>query len=170
MKQLILCVETNKKAATDPMYIDVVIKYLYNINSGIKLQYKYFDGKGKYRNKKLLEEIKRDQKTLPAGSSSDVVYFIDTDKYDSDADDQRLNDEIQEFCRIRGYKLVWFCRDVEEVFLHKTVMDSKKKEEATKFKLGNNLGKASISTLSARSMSRQKSNMLLVMNQLLERK
>ena len=46
MKQIILCVETNKKAKTDVVYIDAVIKQLYCINSEIKLQYEYFSGMG----------------------------------------------------------------------------------------------------------------------------
>ena len=38
MKQVILCVETNKKAKTDVGYIDAVIKQLYQIGTEIKLQ------------------------------------------------------------------------------------------------------------------------------------
>ena len=53
-----------------------------------------------------------------------------------------MNTDIENFCRQNGYKFVWFCRDIEEVFLHKTVDDSKKKEEVAKFKKGNDLGKA----------------------------
>ena len=41
---------------------------------------------------------------------------------------QKLNADIENFCHQNGYKFIWFCRDVEEVFLHKTVEDSKKKE------------------------------------------
>lgn len=81
-----------------------------------------------------------------------------------------MNTDIENFCRQNGYKFVWFCRDIEEVFLHKTVDDSKKKEEVAKFKKGNDLGKATEQTLSARSIARKKSNMLLVLDQVLNRK
>ena len=103
------------------------------------------------------QNIKKDIKALKDESLSNVVYFIDTDKYDSNPEDQQLNSEIQAFCQQNGYKLIWFCRDVEEVFLHKMVDDSKKKVEVAKFKSGNNLGKATEATLSATSMSKKKS-------------
>ena len=170
MKQVILCVETNKKAKTDVGYVDVVIKQLYQIGTEIKLQYKYFNGKGGYDAPKLLKEIKRDIAALKGRSSSEVIYCIDTDKYDSDAEVKKLNVDIENFCNQKGYKFIWFCCDVEEVFLHATVDDSKKKETVAKFKAKNDLGKATEETLSATSMAKKKSNMLLVLDQILNRK
>ena len=170
MKHVILCVETNKKAKTDVVYIDAVIKQLYCIDSEIKLQYEYFSGKGGYKDTTVIENIEKDINALKERSLSQVVYFIDSDKYDSNPEDQQLNTDIENFCRKNGYKFVWFCRDIEEVFLHKTVGDSKKKAEVLKFKKGNNLGKATEETLSSRVMARKKSNMLLVLDQVLNRK
>lgn len=170
MKQVILCVETNKQANTDVGYIDAVIKKLYQIGTEIKLQYKYFNGKGGYNAPKLLKEIKKDIAALKGGSSSEVIYCIDTDKYDSDAEVQKLNADIENFCHQNGYGFIWFCRDVEEVFLHKAVDDSKKKAEVAKFKSRNNLSKATEATLSATSMAKKKSNMLLVLDQILDRR
>ena len=117
MRQVILCVETNKQANTDVGYIDAVIKQLYQIGTEIKLQYKYFNGKGGYNAPKLLKEIKNDIAALKGTSSSEVIYCIDTDKYDSEAEVQKLNTDIENFCHQNGYKFIWFCRDVEEVFL-----------------------------------------------------
>ena len=170
MKQVILCVETNKQANTDVGYIDAVIKKLYYIDTEIKLQYEYFSGKGGYKDSTVLKKIEKDIKALKERSLSEVIYFVDADKYDSNPEDQQLNTDIENFCRQNGYKFVWFCRDIEEVFLHKTVDDSKKKEEVAKFKKGNNLGKATEATLSATSMSKKKSNMLLILDRVLERK
>ena len=170
MRQVILCVETNKQANTDVGYIDAVIKQLYQIGTEIKLQYKYFNGKGGYNAPKLLKEIKKDIAALKGGSSSEVIYCIDTDKYDSAAEVQKLNADIENFCHQNGYRFIWFCRDVEEVFLHTKVDDSKKKEAVAKFKVGNGLGQANEQTLSARSMARKQSNMLIVLDQVLKRK
>lgn len=170
MKQVILCVETNKKAKTDVGYIDAVIKQLYQINSEIKLQYEYIEGKGGYNASKLLKSIKNDIKALKDESLSKVVYFIDTDKYDSNPEDQKLNAEIQTFCSKKGYELVWFCRDIEEVFLHRSIEDSKKKDAVAKFKFEGGLGQATQETLSSSTMAKKKSNMLLVLDQVLERK
>ena len=170
MRQVILCVETNKQANTDVGYVDAVIKKLYQIGTEIKLQYKYFNGKGGYNAPKQLKEIKNDIAALKGRASSEVIYCIDTDKYDSDAEVQKLNADIENFCHQNGYKFIWFCRDVEEVFLHKTVDDSKKKEAVAKFKAGNDLGQANEQTLSAKFIARKKSNMLLVLDQVLDRK
>lgn len=170
MKQVILCVETNKKAKTDVGYIDAVIKRLYCVNSEIKLQYEYFNGKSRYKDSKFLKTVKNDVKALKNEALSTVVYFIDTDKFDSNPEDKKLNAQIQNFCDQNGYKLIWFCRDVEEVFLAKSVDDSKKKTEVAKFKRANNLGKATQEALSAKRMARGKSNMLAVLDQILERK
>ena len=38
MRQVILCVETNKQANTDVGYIDAVIKQLYQIDTEIKFE------------------------------------------------------------------------------------------------------------------------------------
>ena len=170
MKQIILCVETNKRANTDAGYIDTVIKYIYNIDSNINLQYKYFNGKGGYNASKLLKDIKKDIGALKDKSLSKVVYFVDTDKYDSDPEVQKLNADIKKFCNENGFKFVWFCRDIEEVFLHKTVEDSKKKIEVEKFKFANNLGKATETSLSAKVVGRKKSNMFVVLDDILDRK
>ena len=75
MKQVILCVETNKQANTDVGYIDAVIKKLYQIGTEIKLQYKYFNGKGGYNAPKLLKEIKKDIAALK-GQSSHLKSYI----------------------------------------------------------------------------------------------
>lgn len=170
MKQIILCVETNTQAKTDVGYIDAVIKKLYQIGTEIKLQYKYFNGKGGYGAPKLLKKIKRDIAALKGRSSSEVIYCIDTDKYDSNAEVKKLNVDIENFCNQKGYKFIWFCRDIEEVFLHRSIEDSKKKEAVAKFKAENDLGEATEETLSATSMAKTKSNMLLVLDQILNRK
>ena len=137
-----------------------------NENKQPKKRFNIFDWY--YRQGKASD--KEDINALKERSLSQVVYFIDSDKYDSNPEDQQLNTDIENFCRQNGYKFVWFCRDIEEVFLHKTVDDSKKKEEVAKFKKGNNLGKATEATLSATSMSKKKSNMLLILDRVLERK
>ena len=73
MKQVILCVETNKQANIDVGYVDTVIKQLYRIGTEIKLQYKYFNGKGGYNAPKLLREIKNDIAALKGQSLSEVI-------------------------------------------------------------------------------------------------
>ena len=83
------------------------------------------------------------------------------------------NTDITITDRIFGFSIISvplyiLCLVIPEA--HKTVDDSKKKEEVAKFKKGNDLGKATEQTLSARSIARKKSNMLLVLDQVLNRK
>ena len=170
MKLLILCVETNKKAKTDDGYIDTVLKYLYRVDSSVKLKYKYFNGKGGYNSSKVIKDITKDIGALKNNSSWDVVYFIDTDNYDSDSETSGLNEKVQEFCLKNGYKFVWFCRNIEEVFLHKKVDDANKIVSMGKFMAEKGLGKATLSSLSSKTMSAKRSNILLVMDEILERK
>ena len=42
-----------------------------------------------------VKEIKKDIAALKGRSSSEVIYCIDTDKYDSDAEVQKLNADIE---------------------------------------------------------------------------
>ena len=46
-----------------------------------------------------------------------VFYCIDTDLYESCYDHQKEFEDIKNFCAKNGYELIWFCHDVEEVFL-----------------------------------------------------
>lgn len=69
-----------------------------------------------------------------------------------------------------GYKYVWFCRDVEEVFLHKRIDKSEKKREAIKFSHLRDLGKATELSLSSKTENIYKSNLLCVLDAFMERK
>ena len=170
MKLVILCVETNKKSNTDASYIDSVIKQLYFIDSSVKLRYKYLSGKGNYNSPKILKDIKKDIRALKKDSVWEVVYFIDTDNFESDVEKLRLNEKIENFCQQNHYKLVWFCHDIEEVFLHKEVDDTNKQVEMQKFVSEEGLGKATITSLSSKSKTAKNSNILIILNQILKRK
>lgn len=63
-----------------------------------------------------------------------VIYFIDTDQYDRNPEHGKELKEISRYCENNGFDLVWFCHDVEEVFLGYTVSDSQKVKEAAKFR------------------------------------
>lgn len=38
------------------------------------------------------------------------------------------------FCDKKGYELVWFCKDIEQVYLKRKVKDKDKKDETARFK------------------------------------
>ena len=79
--QLILCVETNKKADTDSKYIFETIRYYYNVDNSVKLSKIYMGTKTKYNSKEVLKEIKQKKSMFSHGSSM-VIYCIDTDQYE----------------------------------------------------------------------------------------
>ena len=87
MKQLIICVETSKTAATDVLYIDKTIKSFYKIDNNIKLSYIYCEGKSKYNSKRVISEIKDKKSKI---KDSVVIYAFDTDAIDSNPNDIKL--------------------------------------------------------------------------------
>lgn len=57
--QLILCMETTKKAATDDIYISETIHHVYQLNNQIKISRIYMESKNKYNAKNVLREIRK---------------------------------------------------------------------------------------------------------------
>lgn len=52
--QLILCMETAKKADTDGIYITEVIRHIYQLNNQIKISRIYLSSKNKYNARSVL--------------------------------------------------------------------------------------------------------------------
>ena len=103
-KQIILCVETNKQADTDSTYIMDAMR---DIDKLINM---YNHGK------------------------SYVVYCIDTDQIESNQMHKMEFDNISDYCKNNDCELIWFCHDVEEVFIGKKVKDSEKRKTAAEFR------------------------------------
>lgn len=169
MKTILLCVETNPSAKTDQMYIEKTIKQLYTITNEIKISYEYFDGKDKYNNAKLQKKI-NGLKRMSKNCQFVVIYCIDTDKIDMEVKMTEKYKEIKSFCDNKGFDLVWFYRDIEEVYYGHTISKKDKIMEAKKFNNMDGLGKATIQTLCANDLCRYKSNLLLVLDKYLTRK
>lgn len=167
MKLLVLCVETNKEAQTDTKYIDKTIRQFYVIDNNIKIAYVYMGGKGNYDSKAVKSQIKRQY----SGDFEEkrVVYCIDIDNM-ADAEVIEQNNKIKAYCDGLNYDFVWFCRDVEEVYLHKRVDKSEKVNEAKKFSRLSDLGKATESSLFAGNTTQYKSNLLFVLDSFMIRK
>lgn len=165
MKQLILCVETPKKANTDGLYISKALKTLYVIDNNIKLTYIYCEGKTKYASK--LKEIKVAKSKI---KDSIVIYLFDTDAIDVDIKHQKLNKDIIDFCDNNGFYYVWFYRDIEEVFLNHSVPNNSKTKEAAKFSNSAGLGVATYDSLSSKKLIRYRSNFTIIFDKHLKRK
>lgn len=167
MKLVVLCVETDKEAQTDTKYIDKTIRQIYVVNNNIKIAYVYMNGKCNYDKKSVIKQIRRQY----SGDFDEkhVVYCIDIDNM-ADADVIEQNNKIKVYCDSLNYDFVWFCRDVEEVFLHKRIDKSEKVNEAKRFSRLSDLGKATESSLSANSTTQYKSNLISVLDRFMTRK
>lgn len=187
--QLIFVVETNKKCKSDWIYIkDTMDKfYLYDM-AHVKLSTVYLDGKTKYKDngkKKEVENLLRQYINLTSQNKSVVIYCFDCDDHDTKADDKTFLEDIQEFCKKKNeeekqkvkkneennqdvwkvkYEFVWFCKDIERVYLGKEVNDKQKKEKAVNFKANNLINKVNERKLSAESYRNNSSNILSVLD------
>lgn len=165
--QLIFVVETNKKCNSDWIYIKETFNQLYSYNQAhVKLSVVYMDGKGKYQTKK--KEVDKCIKSYKAGSKeskSEVIYCFDCDDYDTNPADLKFLKDAQQFCAQNGYKFVWFCKDIESVYLGKKVPDAKKKNEAASFKAKGGIRNVTIKNLESTTRKDRCSNLLLVLDE-----
>ena len=68
------------------------------------------------------------------GNKSNVIYCFDCDNFDTNAEDENFLKNAKQYCEENGYGFVWFCRDIEQVYIGKQVEKSKKQKEAATFK------------------------------------
>lgn len=169
--QLIFCVETNKQADTDWVYIEETLKAYYQLPNQVKRTKINMETKSKYNSRKVLGEIEKLTKAYKdhAHGETKVIYCIDTDAYESNYEQKKELDNIKGFCGKSGYDLIWFCHDVEEVFLGKQVENSQKKKEAGTFRSSRGIARVREEKLSASETRSKSSNLLRVLDKYLER-
>lgn len=164
--QLIFVVEANKKSKTDRIYIKETIDRFYKYNvAHLKLSTVYMDGKNKYLSKeKEVKSLISEYNGASSNNVTKVIYCFDCDDYDSNPVDKEFLEKTQEFCKANNYEYVWFCKDIERVYLGKKVEDGHKNSEATKFKAKKLIDGVSESRLKGKKISRNMSNILSVLD------
>lgn len=167
--QLIFCVETNKRADTDSIYISETINHLYLVNNKTKISKVYMNTKTRYKARDVLKEIAGKIKAFTIGETR-VIYCIDTDEYEKDAGNKRELDEIRRFCKESCYDLVWFCHDVEDVYLGRKIPDSAKVQEASAFRRKRKIEEMDFGKLAGCTERVHTSNILNILDQYLPRK
>lgn len=167
--QMILCMEANRKAATDYIYISDTIKRFYTLSNRIKISPLYMNGKNNYKSKSVLKTIDKLRKDFTSGDT-EVIYCIDTDEFETNVDHARELKEISRFCEQNGYGMIWFCRDVEDVYLGKRMPRNEKVRAAAAFRRRNGIEDISPAGLSSGKKKAHLSNILIVLDQYLERK
>ncbi len=170
--QIVLVMETDEKSRTDYIYIRSILEKYYNLSQlrDVKISPVFMGGKGNYNKKKVINAINSYKRQYKKIGESYVIYCFDTDKYESNPLDQKLLIEEERYCKDNGYEFVWFCHDVEEVFLGRSVAASEKVAEAKKYITNKMVEKVSMANLKAEKMSKQKSNVVLVLEEIFDMK
>lgn len=93
------------------------------------------DGKSKYEKKKReIEKYKKMYNSRSKKNKTYVIFFFDCDDYDTSIETQNFLKKAMNFCNKNDFLFVWFCKDIERVYLGKKVVDKEKGKEAIKFK------------------------------------
>lgn len=135
---LVFVVETNEKNDSDRMYVNKYLTTRYTqvtSDAEIVVKWVYMNGKTNYTTGsvcKKVSDIVDGYKRYPHHDDKiHVIYCIDID---SGTDSVKLNKEIEAFCCRKKYHLIWFNKTIEQVFLGKSIHQSKnKKKEAVSF-------------------------------------
>ena len=161
--QLILVVESDEKSRSDFIYINSVLNELYDIRlrNDIKITPVFMGGKGNY--KRVSGKIKKFQQAYKRNGKSYVIYCFDTDKYDTNPEEQRILKDEEKYCNDNGFEFVWFCHDIEEVFIGKSVLNSEKTAKAIQYSVRHGIEKVKMGNMKSKVMSKGKSNLLLVL-------
>lgn len=168
--QLLFCVETNKRANTDYIYIKDTIDKYFILNNEVKLTPVYMTSKMKFNSKDVIDTIQRKTKDYANLGSTVVIYCVDMDDYDSNPDHLREFKQISEYCSRNGYEFAWFCHDIEDVYLGKRISDNLKVTEAGKFRKGRRIDAVDINRLQENTYKCHASNIVTILKKYLDAK
>ena len=172
--QIIFCVEAKRSSKSDYVYIKATVEHLYTIDrANTRLSPIYMDGKGNYCTKKVLREIQTHVKQYQTASKSNqsvVVYCFDCDDYDSKPEDRKFLESAKQYCGDNGYRFVWFCKDIENVYLGRSIPDNRKVKEAGIFAAKGMIRSIDSKVLEVREIRKGSSNLCLVLDDYLERR
>ncbi len=170
--QLLLVIETSDEDKTDAIYINEVIKHFFD-TSGVNMQWIPLGGKTNYKAKKIENKINNFTKMFKSYNKNGMtitIYFIDTDsskkEYKPGSYFQNLCDYIKE----KGYELVWFCKNSENVFLdvEPDTLDNKT-QKAKEFSINNMINDIDKEKLSKLSIELNCSNILVILSKYLNK-
>ncbi len=97
-----------------------------------------------------------------------MIYCFDCDDFDTKTKDSDFLKKAKEYCKENGYEFVWFCRDIEQVYIGKQVDNNQKKKEAVTFKSGKLIKKVNVDRLCETNYRVNRSNFMTVLDQFQE--
>ncbi|MCI7097630.1 MAG: hypothetical protein MR966_01705 [Lachnospiraceae bacterium] len=165
--QLIFVVETNKKCNSDWIYIKDTLEHFYKYErTQVKFSVVYMNGKGNYKKKeKEIKTLISKYSSTSTNNRSKVIYCFDCDEYNSNPNDSEFLKNAQKYCNDREYDFVWFCKDIEQVYIGKRVDDSQKKKESATFKAKKLITNVDSKRLSAKKYQINTSNIMRILDQ-----
>ena len=170
--QLLLVVETSEEDKSDTIYINEVLRRYFDL-SDINIQWIPLDGKTHYKDKKIQSRINSLTRMFKsnANGSTTTIYFIDTDSTKKEYKPGSFFYNLQEFVKEKGYELVWFCKNAENVFLHVEPGSLDNKTEAAKeFAVKNGIESIKKEALSKIAIELNCSNILVVLSKYIPEK
>lgn len=170
--QLIFVVETNAKCKSDWIYIKETIEWFYQYDqTQVKFSPVYLDGKGNYEKKEReISKLCSQYASTSTTNRSEVIYCFDCDDFDSKPEDVKFLKDAQQYCKNRAADFVWFCKDIERVYLNKKVDNSQKKAESAAFKTKKLIHNMDAKKLSVAAYRENTSNLMLILDKYLTRK
>lgn len=161
-KQILLCVEANKQSRTDYQYIEAAIRRFYVNDRKIVYRPVFMGSKTKYNAKDVVRDIEKRIKAYTG--ETHVIYFIDTDDYNTSPETRRLYEDITAYCRTKGFEFVFFCRDVEDVFIGHQINDSEKIRQVAAFNRKNDIKNVDEAKLRVNEHRQHCSNILNILD------
>lgn len=136
----IFVVETTKDNNSDYIYISKFLKNRFILNPNTVVKTVYAAGKGNLFSSKVGKDIRSLTKDFLSQDRDDsrveVFLFVDTDDMSDspNANENRMKTEkVAAYCKTNGYHLVWFYRDVEDVFWGCSIPQKQKRQKAIAF-------------------------------------
>lgn len=167
--QLIIAVEANKESKSDYRYIDPFIKRYFKIGTN-KISYVYMGSKMNYSDKGIKNQITSLINSYSKTGKFHVIYCFDTDDF-SVSPEHQVNDEKIKKDLVHNSDIVWFNRDIEEVFINSRLENSEKKSKSINF-LANGLIKLvsyQLFTYEDDFVGKRRSNLGVVISKYLEK-
>ena len=165
-KQLIFVTESNQQSKSDYMYIRAFIERFFVVDQNVRIVPIYMNGKGNFNSQTVEKKIGTAVKEYINGESI-VVYCYDTDSINSDPYHQEFDKQINDYCQEKKYKIVYFCRDIEEVFVGKIIGKNEKKITAERFLRSRNIEKIDPEKFKSVKKKEKTSNLYLVLSDIL---
>lgn len=172
--QLIFVVETDDNTLSDDVYINKLIREYYDLrDNDVKTRFVHMNGKKKYNKRNVLAKIKYFKDQNKKGNNV-VIYCFDTDRIDRSSEEIEFCQVVKKYCKNNNYELIWFCYDIESVFIGKQVSNRDKKNESIKY--GKRCIDYDASLIKRLSVDREiietnhKSNILSILNKYLKKR